>query len=213
MHIRPFAPNDLQALYDISAITGLLGADATPLYVDPAMIGHLYSAPYATLEPSLSFVVEDASEVVGFAVGVLDTTAWEQQLEREWWPALRQRYQDPSDVPHNYHTPDQRRAHMIHHPAHTPTSVATAYPAHLHMNLISRARGLGVGSRLLQTWQEEANRKGAQGVHVGVNRANAGAIRFWSREGFSELQKDGEPVTRVLWMGRTPISGGPSQEG
>ena len=33
----------------------------------------------------------------------------EQRCEHEWWPALRARYPDPSDVPEAERTPDQVR--------------------------------------------------------------------------------------------------------
>jgi hypothetical protein len=113
--IRPFAPADLEACYAISLATGVEGGDASHLYRDPKLMGHIYVAPYALLEPSLAFVVEDDDGAAGFAVGTADTVAWEERLEREWWPSLRGRYADPADVPAEARTPDQRRAFMIHH--------------------------------------------------------------------------------------------------
>lgn len=89
--IRQVRPDDLDALYRISLATGLAGGDASHLYADPRLMGHIYAAPYALLEPQLALVVEDSEGVAGFAVGATDTTAWEQRLERDWWPALRVR--------------------------------------------------------------------------------------------------------------------------
>ena len=193
--IRPFEPADLEACYAISLATGFEGGDASHLYRDPKMMGHIYVAPYALLEPKLALVVEDRDGLAGFAVGTADTVAWEDRLEREWWPSLRGRYADPTDVPSEERTPDQRRASMIHHPAKTPSAVALQYPAHLHMNLLPRMQRRGVGSALLDAWLDKV---GAQAVHVGVNRANAGGVRFWAARGFEELPAPG----RTLWMGR-----------
>ena len=195
--IRSFQPADLEAGYAISLATGFEGGDASHLYRDPRMMGHLYFAPYALLEPALAFVVEDGEGVAGFAVGTTDTDAWEGRLGREWWPSLRGRYADPCAIPAEARTPDERRAFMIHHPAPTPVSVAKAYPAHLHINLLPRTQGHGVGSKLLDTWLARAD---ARSVHVGVNRANKGAAVFWTARGFEELPVPGE---RTLWMGRT----------
>ncbi|MEI6203939.1 MAG: GNAT family N-acetyltransferase [Enhydrobacter sp.] len=199
--IRSFQPTDVEAGYAISLATGFEGGDASHLYRDPKMMGHIYFAPYALLEPALAFVVEDGDGVAGFVVGTADTAAWEDRLEREWWPSLRSRYADPCTMPAEARTPDERRAFMIHHPTPTPVTVAKAYPAHLHINLLPRAQGRGVGSKLLDTWLARAD---TRSVHVGVNRANKGAAVFWAARGFEVLPIPGE---RMLWMGRAPSSG------
>ncbi len=33
--------------------------DTSHLYADPRLMGHIYAAPYALLEPALALVVED----------------------------------------------------------------------------------------------------------------------------------------------------------
>ena len=59
--IRPFEPADLEACYAISLATGFEAGDASHLYRDPRMMGHIYVAPYALLEPGLALVVETAT--------------------------------------------------------------------------------------------------------------------------------------------------------
>src|SRR5216110_2156808 len=98
LNIRPFHADDLDALYGISLATGLAGGDASHLYADGRLMGHIYAAPYALLEPQLALVVEDSDGVAGYVVGATDTTAWEQKLEQAWWPPLRQRYALPAEV-------------------------------------------------------------------------------------------------------------------
>jgi hypothetical protein len=95
-HVRACHARDLDDLYAISVATGLAGGDASALYRDARMMGHIYSAPYAVLSPSTAFVAEDDDGVAGYIVGVADTAAFEERLEREWWPALRRQYDDPS---------------------------------------------------------------------------------------------------------------------
>jgi GNAT superfamily N-acetyltransferase len=195
--IRPFERGDLDACYAISLATGFEGGDASHLYRDPKMMGHIYVAPYALLEPTLALVAEDDEGVAGYAVGTTDTRAWEERLEHEWWPPLRAQYVDPADVSPETRTPDQRRAFMIHHPTKTPAAVTRDYPAHMHMNLLPRLQRRGVGSRLLDGWRTRA---GACAIHVGVNRANTGGARFWASSGFLELDV---PGSRARWMGRS----------
>jgi hypothetical protein len=83
-NVRPLQPRDVDALYAISLATGLAGGDASPLYRDRKLMGHIYSAPYASLQPDLCLVAEDVAGVGGFVVGTADTSSWERRLEREW---------------------------------------------------------------------------------------------------------------------------------
>jgi len=200
--IRQFRPDDLDALYRISLATGLAGGDASHLYTDPRLMGHIYAAPYALLESQLALVVEDDDGVAGFAVGATDTTAWERRLEQAWWPALRKRYAMPAEADATGWTHDQRRAFMIYRPAPTPPVVARLYPAHLHLNLLPRLHGRGVGTTLFDRWTSLANARGAKALHIAVNRANIGGARFWRKMGFADLALNGLPEGRTLWQGR-----------
>ena len=87
--IRPYQPGDLDEVYRICLQTANNGQDATSLFRDPRLPGHVYAAPYAIFEPSLAFVPQDAAGVGGYIVAALDSQAFEQRLERDWWPALR----------------------------------------------------------------------------------------------------------------------------
>lgn len=201
VRIRSAVATDIDTFYEISLRTSDRGGDASALYLDQRMVGHIYSAPYLRLRPDFCFVAEDEIGVAGFVVGAPDTLAFESALEREWWPDLRRTYPDPSDVVPDDRTPDQLRAHMIHHPTAVPSEVWTAFPAHLHMNLLPRLQGRGVGPRLLERWLSTARLAGVSGVHVGSNRENPGAIRFWEQRGFTRL--DVVAGGRTVWLGRS----------
>lgn len=211
VNIRPVQQGDIDALHAVSLATGFEGGDASHLYDDPKLMGHIYSAPYAVLEPRLALVVEDPQGIAGFAVGAVDTQAWEDRLEREWWPELRIRYVDPPEALRDAWTPDERRASMIHHPTRTPDEVHCRYPAHLHMNLLPRVQGSGLGSTLFDKWRSIAVEHGATGLHVGVNRANTRAIRFWGKLDFAELIVEGAAKGRTIWMGNQPQKPVPAQ--
>ena len=58
VNIRTFQPDDLAALYEISLSTGFEGGYASHLYIDPKMMGRIYAAPYAELEPHMCLVAE-----------------------------------------------------------------------------------------------------------------------------------------------------------
>jgi ribosomal protein S18 acetylase RimI-like enzyme len=201
--IRTFRSADLEALYAISLATGHEGGDASHLYEDRKLIGHIYSAPYALLEPRLALVVEDDEGIAGFAVGTLDTEKWQERLEAEWWPKLRRQYADPAARPVTEWSADQRRAYAIHHPQRTPQPIVELYPAHLHLNLLERTQGRGAGTMLFSEWMARASRQGVGATHVGVNSANARAVRFWSKRGFERLNLEDGSSGRTIWMGRS----------
>lgn len=206
LQLRPFEPRDLAALYAISLATGLAGGDASQLYRDGQLIGHIYAGPYARLLPDRVRVVEDDDGVGGFVLGALDTVSWEGQLELACWPDLRLCYPLPIGAPSDW-TVDERRRAMIHHPVQTPADVVRDYPAHLHLNILPRLQRQGVGPMLLDVWLSLASEQGVNAVHVGVNYANAGALRFWARQGFQVLATANK-IPRTIWMGRRIVERG-----
>jgi ribosomal protein S18 acetylase RimI-like enzyme len=205
--IRPVRPDDLSALYDIALLTGDNGQDATGQYRDGRLVGHLYAAPYAVLEPGSAFVVEDAGGVAGYIVGARDTLAFEARMEAEWWPALREEYAFPSGDPAAW-TADELRAYQIHRPRPPPKRVTDPYPSHLHINLLPRLQGQGLGKRLIDRWLGRMAELGSPGAHLGVGAKNARAIRFYSAYGFTEFRFPTEnPDAPALYF-VTALAGG-----
>lgn len=203
INLRSIRPDDIEQLYIISLKTGHLGKDATPLHRDGRLIGHIYSAPYATLHPELVFVAEDEDGVFGYIAGVFDTVAFEDRLEREWWPGLRRQYVDPTGDPALWDA-DQRRISAIHHPNRVPTFLTDRFSAHIHMNLLPRAQGKGIGTALLDRWIENARVNGVKGIHLGANSGNHGGVRFWSSRGFVPVElPPGFASATTVWFGQS----------
>jgi ribosomal protein S18 acetylase RimI-like enzyme len=198
--IRAFRPTDLDELYSICLATGAGGDDASALYRDPRLVGHIYAAPYAHLSPRTVFVVEDANGVGGYIVGVPDTRDFEARLETEWWPALRQIYRDPFGTPRAGWSGDQLMSYKIHHPDRTAEGIVGPYPSHLHINLLPRLRGQGVGRRLMVQWLATVRDMGSQGAHLAVGPANRRAIRFYRACGFHEVERPSRPESAAVWF-------------
>jgi ribosomal protein S18 acetylase RimI-like enzyme len=187
--IRPYQPDDHDALYEICLLTGDSGQDASSLYTDPMLLGHVYCGPYLKLEPELAFVLEDQQGPCGYVIGALDTRAFEDRLEREWWPALRAQYPDPSAKPRAERSRDERMIAAIYHPRFEPQAITNPYPSHLHIDLLPRAQGRGLGPRMIRTLFEALRNRGSIGVHLGVGDRNANAIGFYTHIGFQELTR------------------------
>jgi len=201
VEIRAFRPADLDDLYSICLATGAGDDDASALYRDPKLVGHVYAAPYAHLSPRTVFVVEDTDTVGGYIVGALDTRGFEALLEAEWWPALRQIYRDPSGTPRAGWSGDELMSYKIHHPDRTAEEIAGPYPSHLHINLLPRLRGQGVGRRLMMRWLTAVRDMGSRGAHLAVGPANRRAIGFYRTCGFHELERPPSPSPAPIWFG------------
>lgn len=199
--IRPTRPDDLEALCDIALKTGDAGKDASALYSDPKLIGHVYAAPYLIHEPQSAFVMEDEEGVIGYIVGARNTLAFAERLETEWWQGLREKYADPSDLDFETWTPDQLLAFLIHHPSMTPQRIVDTYPSHLHINLLPRAQGQGLGAQLMDRFLIAMDACGSRGVHLGVHPDNKHALRFYENYGFREVKdKKNKGERRTVWF-------------
>ena len=193
--VRGYRPEDLDAIYEICLLVGDNGKDASPLYRERRILGDLYAGPYGRFSPELCFTAEDEHGVCGFTLGVLDTASFDAKLEREWWPHLRQVYPDPSDIPAEQRSADQRAAYLIHHPPRMPPELLAAYPSHLHIDVLPRLQGQGVGGRLMQTLLDALRSAGSIGVHLVVSAGNPQAIGFYHHVGFQELARDARSLT------------------
>jgi GNAT superfamily N-acetyltransferase len=195
--IRAYRADDLDALYQICLATGDSGADASGLYQDPKLVGHVHAAPYGVLSPECALVLQDEEGVGGYIVGVPDTRAFEALLEAEWWPNLRTTYSDPEGRSATLGWDDRMRRH-INRPPKTPDKVVQPFPAHLHIDMLPRLQGRGFGRRLIDRWLGLIGGMGAPGVHLGVGWANERAVRFYRAYGFDQLELAAYPG--ALWF-------------
>jgi len=193
--IRPYRDSDLEDLYRICLQTGDAGQDATSMFDDSRILGHVFAAPYALFEPSLAFVAEDEAGVGGYIVAALDSRAFEQRLEAGWWPALRDRYPaPPSGLAPDRWTPDQHAASFIHAPPTVPDELAEDYPSHLHINLVPRLQSQGLGRQLMNTLIRALREQGSAGLHFFVWPANQQAVGFYRHLGFTMLSAKGPVI-------------------
>src|SRR5207253_430146 len=119
--------------------------------------------------PETAFVVEDDEGVAGYILGAVDTRAFETKLDAEWWPTLRPLHADPVGTSPETWDAGQRAAYLFHHPFHAPRRVVGSFPSHLHIDLLPRLQGQGLGKRLMDLWLGVAREMGSRGVHLGVS--------------------------------------------
>ena len=192
--IRAFSPADAAALYEVCLLTGADGDDATALYSVPTLLGEVYVGPYLALEPEWAWVVEHQGGVAGYILGAPDTTAFEQRCEREWWPALRERLPLGAFAAGS---PDADVVGLIHEPRRASPAVVRDYPAHLHIDLLPRVQGHGLGGALMATLFDALRARAVPGIHLGVSPTNLRAVGFYEHLGFEVLDRD----PHVILMG------------
>ena len=173
---------DRPALAEICLQTAAAGEDGTSLYGDPELPGQFWVLPYAAFEPDLAFVLRGRGRVLGYVVGASDSQAFAGRLDRDWWPALRTRYasfQPVADL-------DAAALRRLANPE-PPDGRLSAYPAHLHVNLLPEAQRDGWGRRLVERELDALRAAGAAAVHLGVSVKNERVVAFYEKLGFGVL--------------------------
>jgi len=188
--VRPYRPADLPALYDICLRAADAGQDATDQYPpqDRELVGAIFAAPYAVLEPDLTFVLDDGQgDVVGYVLGTGDTAAFVKRFRDEWLPGVADRWPAPDGEPAS---PTEAMAWLLHTPERMVLSELAAYPAHLHIDVLPAFQRGGHGRALMRAFLAALAHKGVPAVHLGMLTVNTPARAFYDRLGFHEI-----PVT------------------
>ena len=181
--IRAASVQDLPGAYRVCLLTGDAGNDATGQYRNPDLLGHVYVGPYMVGEPDLALIAADADGVAGYCLAALDRRLFADWAERAWWPPLRAAFPRRTDG-----TPDAALIELIHAPP-LASDVVSGYPAELHIDLLERVRGTGVGRRLVERQVSQLKEAGARGCHLLVAPTNENAIRFYEHLGWRVLER------------------------
>ena len=195
-HVEPAGVADLAGAYRVCLLTGDAGEDATDTYRDPDLLGHVYVGSYLARGRDMQLVVVDGEGVAGYLLSADDTREHEAWAEEHWWPPLRERYPLVDDG-----TPDARLIRKLHRPELAESSVARDYPAHLHIDLLDRTRGSGLGRTLIERLLAELRDRQIAGVHFGVDGRNVRAIGFYEHLGFRPLREERWGVVMGMRLG------------
>lgn len=195
--VRPYRTADRAALYDICVRTAHAGGDSREIYPDLELMPSIFAAPYAYLEPELTFVLDDGERAVGYVLGTADTVAFVEAYRRRWLPKLLDRYPAPAGAPE---TPEQEMIALMHRPERMILPELAQYPAHLHVDVLPAYQGRGHGRALMRTFLDALRAAGVPAVHLGMVTSNTGARAFYDRLGFHEIPvPDPGPLT---YLGR-----------
>ena len=133
----------------------------------------------------LVLIADDAEGVAGYCLAARDTRAFAAWCEASWWPALRDQYPRRDDG-----SPDAALIELLHAPPVAPDELLDAYPAHLHIDLLERVRGTGLGRRLIERQLADLAAANVAGCHLGAASTNTNAIAFYEHLGWRVLRRD-----------------------
>jgi ribosomal protein S18 acetylase RimI-like enzyme len=196
MNLEAYQPHFLRDLYSICLRTGDSGNDASAIYTNPDLLGHLYAAPYPVFDPGLTWLLCDSLGACGYVLGTRDSQAFARWMEAQWLPPLRKRYPVPGE---SEESRDARLLRILHRP-YKAFPQSTEYPAHLHIDLLPRAQGQGWGRKLLEVFLGRLRELGVPGVHLGVGGRNKNAMAFYERMGFELLEEWPGGIARTYGM-------------
>jgi len=202
--IRPFRLGDEPDAYAVCLQTGDAGKDASHLYQDPQALGNRWVGPYLKLQSELAFVLLDSQGVCGYSLGCLDTVDFFKRYCSEWLPTLQSKLADPClsrrsksmqssescvSVPSALNA-DEIIYEDFHHPhLHFPKTFEP-FPSHLHIDIVERAQGRGLGTQLISTVLAELKRRGSKGVHLEMHSENSRAFQFYTKKfGFRVISR------------------------
>ncbi len=193
--VRKFQEEDRSGLYHVCLATGDSGANALHLYNQKEMLGEIYVGPYLTFQPDLSFtLIQDG--VAGYALAALDTSSFENTLRNEWWPLILEKYNGRS--PENFNEREKNLYSYIQNPPLRSKEIVGQYPSHLHIDLLEKAQGRGIGKAMMLVVLETLRAQGSKGVHLGMGAQNARAFIFYTKLGFTLLDKNDNEWTMGL---------------
>ena len=192
INVRKAVLSDLPYLYGLCLKTGYQGKDATELFSDPYTMGNYYVAPYLSYPNGINYIAEYNCKPHGYIVAVPDTDSFNQWMEENWLPTLRNRYFRSSIIYRSgYEKEIIGKIHERHFPVeHTSEPWFKNYSSELHINLHPDIHLKGIGRIFMNIIFEELKRQGIPGVNLGVGKDNTGAFKFFQKIGFTVLVEE-----------------------
>lgn len=208
--VRMYRATDYRAVCDVYLNTGYASAPLTvALFCDLRLFAMLYLDCYADAYGDTFFVVERAGrvgggkQVEGYINGALDTAAFRAYYRAHWLPRIMrrcallppdrcQRERGIVEAALREYQPDAHVDPQMRH-------IAITHPAHLHINVHSGARRSGMGTRLLQRYEEHCRAHHIRGVHLITSNYHTHACAFYEHHGYTVAHQ----MAGSLWPEQT----------
>ncbi len=194
IHVRPYQAEDRGVLRRLAVETAEIGEPSEGLWGDREALADFLTDYYLSDEPESAWVAERDGQVLGYLIGCLDTRRFLRRMSVWWGPRGFARALGRGFRRKDFWKGLMRSLREIHGTTSYRSEILLgAYPAHLHINVDASLRGGGVGRRLVETFLQEARRRGARGVHLATREDNRGGRAFFERLGFGNAGRSSVP--------------------
>lgn len=178
--VRPATSADEAAIVDICYETASIDIAEAQKYA----FALRWALPYLRHYPKFCFVAELGSKVVGYIVGTPDTQTQVDLFVKHELAEMQTLIDKRTPLANSFLNGGELDP--------TIAELVNDYPAHLHINLTSACRGLGVGGRLMAELEYQLQEHGIKGMHLGVAKQNMAAVKFYQHQGYT--LREGEPA-------------------
>lgn len=201
--IRLFTPADADVVHRIGADTAFYGDPVEAIFEDRRLFIDIFMRPYTVHYAAACWIAEMDGQVIGYLTGCLDTDSYTPVFRRALLRAaertLRGRYRlGPRTVRAGI-------GFVCEQISRRARPDFTAYPAHLHINLIASYRGQGIGRQLMQAYLDQCRAAGIPGVHLSTTDQHTAAVHLYQKLGFTILHRHRSPYQSMV-SGR-PVDG------
>jgi|YNPBryantNP2012_1023418.scaffolds.fasta_scaffold02061_4 ribosomal protein S18 acetylase RimI-like enzyme len=185
--IRPYTPQDQEAVWTLVADTAFFGDPVEAFLEDRALYCALFAAYYTDYEPERLWVAETNGVVFGYVMGCGDSHRRLQIFLTRILPGvvggvLRHRY----TIGRKALTYASHALQEVFAGRHL-TAITAQFPGHLHIGVAASARGQGIGRALLETSLRQFWTTGVRGVHLVTTDRNQVACHLYESVGFRLL--------------------------
>lgn len=210
-NIRPFrAPDEaiIYKLYNKSFLEFYETSNNFKQY--PDLLPDRFVGGFITLCPEYCFVVEDANEIIGFALAALDARKYEEKLEAAWFPEMVTKYPCPSEKQEKGETLDSAEEMIVamHQDQkgsfRIPDIVYKTHPSLLYLTVSPTLLDASVPKRLLSLVLTALKANGSHGACTRLLTREKEIIEFYLKLGFQEIQLPSVDnfETNELFLGR-----------
>jgi ribosomal protein S18 acetylase RimI-like enzyme len=188
--VRIYRPEDESAIKEITYQTGFKGENLAgrKYFDDKHLLYLIFIYYYPNFEPKHCFVAENTTTgaVVGFICGTPDTHQQEKRFKKTipWrifvWTFTFTIWRYPKTF-----ATLLKMAKMI--PSIDPkgfSEIIKTYPAHLHINLLPKYQRKGLGTRMIQIFENHLKDLCVPGVHLQTTNYNKKAIPFYIKQDY-----------------------------
>lgn len=197
--IRPYLPQDRQAVWKLVADTAFFGDPVEAFLDDRTLYCAAFAAYYTDYEPERLWVAEVDGTVVGYVMGCGESRRrlriWSTRILPQMLGGLLTRRYRAGRKTFAY----VRRALGEIWAERRMVNIIAGFPGHLHIGVAAPARGQGIGRALLEASLAQFWATGVEGVHLVTTDRNEVACHLYEAVGFRLLSTH----RTQLWDGLT----------